>query len=88
MYFFLYSFCKLLCFLEQNDNNAASKKLKADSLLLMRGFDSIATSLFHLTANIETALQVPSIPISRVFILPQVPVWDPRHKCGPFVTLF
>ncbi|XP_010685627.2 uncharacterized protein LOC104900010 [Beta vulgaris subsp. vulgaris] len=40
-----------------SDNNAASKKLKADSLLLMRGFDSIATSLFHLTANIETALQ-------------------------------
>ncbi|XP_021846972.2 uncharacterized protein [Spinacia oleracea] len=34
-----------------------AKKLKADSMLLIRGFDSVANSLSQLTSNIEKALQ-------------------------------
>lgn len=41
----------------QASSNEASKKLKADSMLLIRGFDSIAYSLSQLTSNIENALQ-------------------------------
>uniref|UniRef100_A0A803NAU4 Uncharacterized protein n=1 Tax=Chenopodium quinoa TaxID=63459 RepID=A0A803NAU4_CHEQI len=35
----------------------SAKKSKADSMLLIRGFDSIASSLSQLTGNIEKALQ-------------------------------
>lgn len=50
----------LLWVLEQNDGleSNQAKKLKADSMLLIRGFDSVANSLSQLTSNIEKALQV------------------------------
>ncbi|XP_057541618.1 uncharacterized protein LOC130820314 isoform X1 [Amaranthus tricolor] len=37
--------------------NPRGKKLKEDSMLLIRGFDSVASSLSTLTANLENALQ-------------------------------
>ncbi|CAO2828055.1 unnamed protein product [Amaranthus hypochondriacus] len=37
--------------------NSRGKKLKEDSMLLIRGFDSVASSLSTLTANLENALQ-------------------------------
>lgn len=41
-------------------------RLKEDSLLLLRGFDSISHSLSQLTNNLDNALQVKSISLSQL----------------------
>lgn len=38
-----------------------AKRLKNDSMLLLKGFDSVSHTLFHLSSNLDNALQVNSI---------------------------
>ncbi|KAG9128741.1 hypothetical protein Leryth_021465 [Lithospermum erythrorhizon] len=52
--------------LQNQVNNGASdraKRIKEDSMLLLRGFDSVSHSLSQLSNNLENALQV-SFPCS------------------------
>ncbi|KAI4326502.1 hypothetical protein MLD38_031810 [Melastoma candidum] len=41
----------------EGDNRDRSKRLKEDSMLLLRGFDSVACTLSQLSENVENALQ-------------------------------
>lgn len=49
-----------------------SKRMKEDSLLLLRGFDSVAYSLSQLSNNLDNALQVTRTPVCFCFFNIQI----------------
>lgn len=55
-------------FLKSSGEIDGAKTMREDSLLLLRGFDSVGYSLSQLSQNLDNALQVLSLSLKRNWI--------------------